>query len=118
MCVLTNKRSKTYQTICSFCRWVMPQGQNFGVLVGQNFKFSEHGHVKLKEMMSRTECKKIHVNYPKAKLTLGWGQKSLKISTVKNFSVGDICDGTPLTAHSSFFVNTVDQDQLAFGKAI
>ena len=44
MCLLANKRYKTYQTGFSFASWVMPQGWDLGVLWGVggvNIFFSE-----------------------------------------------------------------------------
>ena len=46
VCVLTNKRYKTYQTGFSFCHLGHAQGWDLGVRPGgQKFNFSKHDHV-------------------------------------------------------------------------
>ena len=45
VCVLTNKRYKTYQTGSSFCRLGHAPGGGKGGACGQKFIFFQHGHV-------------------------------------------------------------------------
>ena len=45
MCVLINKRYKTYRTGFSFYRLGHDLGVGLGILGGKKFDFSKHGHV-------------------------------------------------------------------------
>ena len=66
----------------------MPQ-----VLGGQKLKFSKdvHGHIKSKEVVSRTGYKQSQIG------DIGWGQISLNF-----FENMEVCDGAPSTVSSSF----------------
>ena len=44
VCVLTNKRYKTYQTAFTFCHLGHAPGVGLWVLGGQKIVFSQHGH--------------------------------------------------------------------------